>query len=81
MAESENQSQIAEQLRLRLAEQDELRSRFDAASPANDFKEEIGLEEKYRPVTEFRMDRTAFIVQHVPTTLLNLWPAMMDREA
>ena len=76
MIENNNQTHDPEWLSQRLAEQSELRTRFEAARVVNEFKNEIGLEEKYKPITEFRMDRTAYIVQHLPTTILNLWPSM-----
>ena len=66
----------AELLQQKLAEQDELKALFETASPAEDYKEDINLDPAYREVTAFRMNKTHFLVQHVPTTLINSWSAM-----
>ena len=71
-----NDNSSTELLKQRLVEQEELRKRFEAASPAEDYKEDIDLNEQYKQVTEFRMDRTAFLIKHTPTELLNQWPTM-----
>jgi hypothetical protein len=76
MTENPETDQTRELLKKRLAEQDELRAKFEAATPADELKEEINLGESYIPVTEFRMDRTTFLVKHTPTELLNQWSVM-----
>lgn len=76
MAEESDQNNVAELLKIKLAEQDELRKKFGEATLANSYKEEIDLDEKYRPITEFRLDKSLFIIKHTPTELLNQWSAM-----
>ena len=66
----------AELLEQRLAEQDGLKKRFDAARPAEDYKDEINLGESCRQVTAFRMDKNSFLVKHLPTEIINQWPVM-----
>ncbi len=64
----------AELLKQRLVEQDELEKRFDAARPAEDYKDEINLGGSCRLVTAFRMDKNAFLVKHLPTEIISQWP-------
>ena len=64
----------AELLKQRLVEQDELEKRFDAADPAEDYKDEINLDGSCRLVTAFRMDKNSFLVKHLPTEIINQWP-------
>ena len=70
----EKDTTLAEQLRQRLVEQDELEKRFDAARPAEDCQDEINLGGSYRQVTAFRMDKNAFLVKHLPTEIISQWP-------
>ena len=71
-----DENQLKDFLKQKLAEQDELRKRFDQATPYDECKDEIKLGEEYKSATEFRMDREAFLVKHTPTELLNQWSAM-----
>lgn len=71
-----SEGSLAELLKQKIAEQGELRERFEAAIPAESYKEDIDLDQKYKEVTEFRMDRTAFLIKHIPTELLNEWSIM-----
>lgn len=66
----------ADLLQKKLAEQDDLKALFEAASSAEDYKEDIDLDSEYREVTTFKMNKTHFLVQHIPTTLINSWSAM-----
>lgn len=67
---------LAEQLKTALAEQDSLKEQFSTATPADSYKEEIGLEPHYTEVTTIRMTPASFLVQHVPTEILKRFPAM-----
>ena len=76
MANELDAKQTSDLLKQKLTEQDTLRVRFEAASEAEDYKDEIDLSQPYKEVTKFRMDTTAFLVEHTPTTLLNQWSVM-----
>ncbi len=60
----------------RLAEQIQLDDIFAAAHPAEDLKGEIGLEEPYSSVTEFRMNSESYLVKHTPTQVIGFWSVM-----
>ena len=49
--------------------------KFEAASNADFVKEDISLEEPYKVVTALRLNKTDFLVQHLPSTLINKWSA------
>ncbi len=72
----DNEANINKQLQQRLAEQDEIQKQFDSASPAEDYKNDIDLDESHRKTTEFRMDKTSFLIRHTPTGILKELPAM-----
>ena len=72
----DNESIIGNQLKQRLAEQDEIQKQFDNASPAEGYKDDVDLDESARETTEFRMDKTSFLIRHSPTGILKELPAM-----
>lgn len=76
MANERYSAEIAELIRQEHSRQDDLRQRFESAFPAEEYKDEIDLDKNYREVTEFRMDRTDFLIRHIPTDLLDQWSVM-----
>jgi hypothetical protein len=72
----DSEANINKQLVQRLAEQDEIQKQFDDASPADGYKEDVDLDESARGTTEFRMDKTSFLIRHTPTGILKELPAM-----
>ncbi len=72
----DNEANIGKQLQQRLAEQDEIQEQFDKASPADDYKDDIDLDESFKDITKFRMDKTSFLIKHTPTGILIELPVM-----
>ena len=71
----------AEEVQAALEKHDLLAQSFSATNPADWYKDEISLEQKYGDVIEIRSDRHTLYIKHTPSSMYVSFPTMMGPRA
>lgn len=67
IAETEQLTDEAQALKEALVKQDKLKQKFDEASPADDYKDDIDIPEELKEKITIKMDSSNFYIKHLPS--------------